>query len=105
MPLSTSCLLRPTFPCDGVNPFTGKVEEREPKMRETALRFRVQGHHGPGQKSHLSRVYSGELEAEKEVFNATRGNKERVARLFLTHANKREKITSATPGLIVLASV
>ena len=39
---------------------------------------------------------------ESEVYNATRGIKERVARLFLTHANKREKIKSATVGSIAL---
>ena len=47
-------------------------------------------------------VYSGELNAESEIYNATRGIKERVARLFLTHANKREKIKSATVGSIAL---
>jgi elongation factor G len=56
-----------------------------------------------GRKATFVRVYSGEMAAEKELYNATRGIRERVARLFLTHANKREKIASAGPGNIVLA--
>ncbi len=42
------------------------------------------------------------MNSDSEVLNATRGIKERVARLFLTHANKREKIKSASVGSIVL---
>jgi elongation factor G len=90
-------------PVTGVNPVTGEVEKREPKLRDPLCAFAFKVIMDQGRKATYLRVYSGELEAEKEVFNATRGNKERVARLFLTHANKREKITSATPGLIVLA--
>ncbi len=55
-----------------------------------------------GRKTVFVRVYSGELAADSEILNATRGVKERVARLFLTHANKREKIKSATVGSIAL---
>lgn len=90
-------------PVTGVNPVTGETEEREPKMRDPLCAFAFKVIMDQGRKATYLRVYSGELEAEKEVFNATQGSKERVARLFLTHANKREKIKSATPGLIVLA--
>jgi elongation factor G len=90
-------------PMTGVNPVTGEIETREPKLRDPLCAFAFKVIMDQGRKATYLRVYSGELEAEKEVFNATRGNKERVARLFLTHANKREKIKSATPGLIVLA--
>ncbi len=56
-----------------------------------------------GRKATFLRIYSGELKAESEVFNATRGMKERISRLFLVHANKREKIEASTAGHIVLA--
>jgi len=56
-----------------------------------------------GRKATYLRVYSGELEAEKELYNASRGIRERVARLFLMHANKREKVKSVSAGSIVLA--
>ncbi len=90
-------------PVTGINPVTGDTETREPKLRDPLCAFAFKVIMDQGRKATYLRVYSGELEAEKEVYNSTRGNKERVARLFLTHANKREKIKSATPGLIVLA--
>ncbi|MGO9739864.1 MAG: elongation factor G [Desulfomonilaceae bacterium] len=89
-------------PIRGVNPETGSEEFRNPKTKDPlcALAFKVIM--DQGRKAVFVRVYSGELNAESEVYNATRGIKERVARLFLTHANKREKIKSATVGSIVL---
>lgn len=89
-------------PISGINPETGAEEFRNPKAKDPlcALAFKVIM--DQGRKAVFVRVYSGELVAESEVFNATRGVKERVARLFLTHANKREKIKSATVGSIAL---
>jgi len=87
----------------GTNPRTGEQETRAPRAKEPlcALAFKVAM--DQGRKATFVRVYSGELEAEKEVFNATRNVKERVARLFLMHANKREKIKSALAGSIAVA--
>jgi len=87
----------------GRNPLTGELETREPKGKEPlcALAFKVVM--DQGRKATFVRIYSGVLEAEREVYNATLGVRERVARLFLTHANKREKIKSAVAGSIVLA--
>lgn len=90
-------------PVTGINPVSGNTETREPKQKDPLCAFAFKVIMDQGRKATYVRVYSGELEAEKEVYNATRGHKERVARLFLTHANKREKINSATPGLIALA--
>ncbi len=90
-------------PVSGVNPITGEIEFRAPKAKEPLCAFVFKVMMDQGRKATYVRVYSGELESEKEVYNATRGSKERVARLFLTHANKREKITAALPGTIVLA--
>jgi elongation factor G len=47
------------------------------------------------------RIYSGVLRAGSYVFNATKGTKERVGRLLLMHANKREEIEEAGAGNIV----
>ncbi len=90
-------------PVKGINPQTGEIEERMPKAKEPlcALAFKVVM--DQGRKAVYLRVYSGEIEAEKEVFNASRNSKERVARLFLMHANKREKIKSCAAGTIALA--
>jgi elongation factor G len=89
-------------PIRGLNPETGFEELRNPRTKEPlcALAFKVIM--DQGRKAVFVRVYSGELNAESEVYNATRGIKERVARLFLTHANKREKIKSVTVGSIAL---
>lgn len=90
-------------PIAGINPETGQQEERFPKIKDPlcALAFKVTM--DQGRKATFVRVYSGELRAEKEVYNSSRGIRERVARLFLTHANKREKIKAAPAGSIALA--
>ena len=90
-------------PVVGINPETGEKEQREPKAKEPLCAFAFKVVMDQGRKATYLRVYSGELEAEKEIYNATRGIRERVARLFLMHANKREKIKSASAGNIVLA--
>jgi len=47
------------------------------------------------------RVYSGRVEVGDQVFNATRGKRERIGRLLLMHANRREEINEADTGTIV----
>ncbi|MCL2678803.1 MAG: elongation factor G [Dehalococcoidia bacterium] len=47
------------------------------------------------------RVYSGTITAGSTILNSTRGNKERVGRLLLMHANHHEEIQSAGAGSIV----
>ncbi len=47
------------------------------------------------------RVYSGRVEAGAQIFNATRGKKERIGRLLLMHANHREEVVEADTGAIV----
>ncbi|MBF0156494.1 MAG: elongation factor G [Magnetococcales bacterium] len=49
------------------------------------------------------RVYSGVLESGSMVYNAVKGRKERIGRLLLMHANKREEIKEARAGDIVAA--
>ncbi len=90
-------------PVVGINPETGLEERRSPKANEPlcALAFKVSL--DQGRKATFLRIYSGQLSAESEVYNATRGVRERVARLFQMHANKREKISMAPPGSIAVA--
>ena len=47
------------------------------------------------------RVYSGRVGAGAQIFNSTRGKKERIGRLLLMHANRREEIGEADTGAIV----
>ncbi len=89
-------------PVEGINPFTDKVETRAPKGKEPLCAFAFKVVMDQGRKATYVRVYSGTLEADTEVLNATRKTKERVARLFSMHANKREKIASSPAGSIAL---
>jgi elongation factor G len=47
------------------------------------------------------RVYSGRVKVGMQVFNSTRGKRERIGRLLRMHANRREEITEADTGDIV----
>lgn len=47
------------------------------------------------------RVYSGRLKVGSQVFNSTRRRQERIGRLLLMHANRREDIESADTGAII----
>ncbi len=90
-------------PIVGSNPDTGAEESRESSVKGPLCAFAFKVLMDQGRKATYLRIYSGELNAEQEVYNASRRIKERVARLFLMHANKREKIKSAIAGSIALA--
>jgi len=47
------------------------------------------------------RVYSGVVRAGAQIFNSTRGKRERIGRLLLMHADRREEIEEADTGAIV----
>ena len=49
------------------------------------------------------RVYSGTLEAGKTVLNSSKGQRERIGRILLMHANHREDLTMAYSGDIAAA--
>ena len=50
------------------------------------------------------RVYSGTIEAGKSVLNSTKGQRERLGRILLMHANHREDITQVYSGDIAAAA-
>jgi len=66
----------------------------------SALAFKVVTDPFMGRLVYL-RVYSGGVKAGVQVFNSTRGRKERIGRLLLMHANRREEIEEADTGSIV----
>ena len=47
------------------------------------------------------RVYSGRVRAGAQIFNSTRSRTERIGRLILMHANRREEMDAADTGAIV----
>lgn len=57
-----------------------------------------------GRKMVLMRIYSGTLKSGEVYRNVTRGESERVSRLFRLHASHQEKIEEAHAGDIVAAA-
>jgi elongation factor G len=49
----------------------------------------------------FARIYSGTLEAGSYIYNSVKGERERVGRMVLMHANEREEIKIAHAGDIV----
>ncbi len=46
------------------------------------------------------RVYSGQIKVGAQIYNASRGTRERLGRLLLMHANRREEIDAIDAGSI-----
>ncbi|MDJ0884994.1 MAG: elongation factor G [Desulfobacterales bacterium] len=88
-------------PISGVHPENGEPIECPSKDSAplAALIFKVAMMEG--RKMSFARVYSGKLNAGGEVFNPSRKQKERISRLLVMHANKRERIEVAAAGGIV----
>ncbi|MCK5800302.1 MAG: elongation factor G, partial [Deltaproteobacteria bacterium] len=88
---------------EGVKPGTEECLERPPEVKAplTALAFKVQMEQG--RKAVYLRIYSGRIAPGDDVLNARLVKKEKVARLFRVHANRRDRIQEAGPGDIVLA--
>jgi len=89
-------------PVVGENPKTGEKETREPKKDAplSALLFKIQTDPHVGKLSYL-RIYSGTLKSSSAIYNATKANSERIGRLLLMHADKREGLEEAFAGEIV----
>jgi elongation factor G len=91
-------------PVQGFNPETGDPETRNSSDQDpfAALAFKIMT--DEGRKLTYLRVYSGVLKAEQEVYNSTKGKRERVARLFRMHANKKERVPEVRAGDIIGAA-
>ncbi len=78
-----------------------KLLDCDPDGPLCALAFKVLS--DAGRKLTYLRVYSGTIQAGAELYNGTRGCKEKPARLFRMHAHKRERIDAARAGDIAAA--
>ncbi len=87
---------------DGVNPKTDEVESREADAKApfSGLVFKLMADKHLGQLAFV-RIYSGTVSSGSYVLNTIKNSKERVGRLMLMHANKREDLESASAGEIV----
>ena len=88
----------------GTNPKTDEEETRAASDSEpfSALAFKIMTDPFVGRLSFF-RVYSGPLEAGKTVLNSSKGQRERIGRILLMHANHREDLTTVYSGDIAAA--
>lgn len=68
----------------------------------SALAFKIVADPFVGKLAYF-RVYSGTLESGSYVYNSTKGRKERIGRILMMHANKREEVDSVSAGDIAAA--
>ncbi|MBF0117441.1 MAG: elongation factor G [Desulfobacterales bacterium] len=88
-------------PITGTHPKTGEVIkcEASPSAPLSALIFKVSMMEG--RKMAFVRIYSGKLVTGLDVYNPYRNKSEKISRILLMHANKKERIESAEAGSIV----
>jgi elongation factor G len=92
-------------PVTGVDPAdTSQVLTRHPKDSEPLAMLAFKVAMDEGRKIVFMRVFSGTLKPGMDVLNVRENKKEKVARLFELHANKRQRIESAGAGSIVAAA-
>ena len=86
-------------PTIGHHPYSDDEVERKPSDDEpfTALAFKIVTDPFVGRLTYV-RVYSGVIEKGQHVYNNTTGKKERISRILLMHANKREDLKIASTG-------
>ena len=79
----------------------GETESRKPDENEpfAALAFKVAVHPFYGKLTYV-RVYSGKAEQGTQIYNSTKGKKERVGKLFQMHSNHENPVEIAHAGHI-----
>jgi len=91
-------------PVNGISPTKKKEEIRRPSDDEpfSALAFKIVVDPFVGRLTYF-RVYSGVLRAGQMIYNPVRKKRDRIGRLLLMHANKREDVPAVYTGDIVAA--
>ena len=91
-------------PAAGINPKTGKPEQRSASEKEpfSALAFKIQTDSFVGRLTYL-RIYSGRTQTGSSFLNPRTKRRERLGRLLLMAANKREDLKEVKCGDIVAA--
>lgn len=89
---------------EGVNPYTEKIEHRKPSVDEpfSALAFKIMTDPFVGKLTYF-RVYSGAIEVGETALNSSTEKKERLSKILLMSANKREEIQRIAAGDIAAA--
>ena len=91
-------------PVEGVNPYTEKSEVRhaDPEAPFAAIAFKIMTDPFVGKLTYF-RVYSGRIEAGETALNSATEKKERLSRILLMSANKRDDVTRVSAGDIAAA--
>ncbi|MCD7853893.1 MAG: elongation factor G [Oscillospiraceae bacterium] len=91
-------------PVAGTDPHTDEAITRpaDDEAPFSALAFKIMTDPYVGRLSFF-RVYSGTLETGKTVLNSTKGQRERISRILLMHANHREDLEKVYSGDIAAA--
>ncbi len=89
-------------PVEGFDINSGEHLFRKPENSEpfSGLLFKVQSDPHVGTLSYV-RIYSGTIKTGQEVYNSTKQKPERIGRLLLMHADKREGIEEGFAGEII----
>jgi elongation factor G len=88
-------------PIEGIHPQSREIETRLSSEKEplAALAFKI--FMDQGRKLTYVRIYSGKIQAGTDVFNVSKGTREKVSRIFQMHANKRERLDKTEAGNLV----
>ncbi len=91
-------------PVKGINPTDDTEVERQASEKEplACFAFKIASDKFVGTLTYI-RIYSGALSSSSYIYNPRTSRKERIGRLMLMHANKREEIEEAGAGNIVAA--
>jgi elongation factor G len=86
-------------PVKGIDPKNGGEVERRPSDDEplAAIAFKIVSDPYVGRLAYV-RVYSGVLKTGENIFNSTKGERERIGRLLRMHANQREEVAEVHAG-------
>ncbi len=89
-------------PTQGFDVVTNEVISRKSENQEpfSGLLFKVQSDPHVGTLSYV-RIYSGTVKTGQEIYNSTKQKSERIGRLLLMHADKREGIEEGYAGEII----
>ena len=87
---------------EGTKPGTEEVIVRHPSDTEpmSALAFKIMNDPFVGSLT-FTRIYSGKIEAGTYIYNSVKDKKERIGRMLLMHANKRDDLKEAFAGDII----
>ncbi|MEP6871445.1 MAG: elongation factor G [Anaerolineaceae bacterium] len=91
-------------PVKGVDPKHGGEVVRQARDDEplSAIAFKIVTDPYVGRLAYF-RVYSGVLKAGENIYNSTKGERERIGRVLMMHANQREEVDAIYAGGIAAA--